>query len=735
MFEDLAYSQPRNLYVKKPVQDFVNAGMMLNRTYDTNLAAANKFDMALADLPAREEIKGQLNEEVSKYNKALKDMASTGRYEDYSGQINKLAMDFVKNPMIKGIQEDYKNYSDYITTQQERLNKDEINRDDFEKSLRLLKTAYNKPLEFDPLTGTVKNKFQGTTIPQDVDVNEEVRKLVKDLEEDIVPADMEAKIPGYYSIITKEGKNPEKLAQLARQYVLSNDKVKTLLNFRADLDTKLARLNPDGSLRPYTQADLYNLGITKSDGKVWIETEQDGKPVSKPINEINNVLFDENGNLNQNVADSLVKSKYLDSKVQEYENYAKSFANEKYKFDFKENWLQRQQRQFQHDFDIENIKADNERRKEGANGSIYTSIFTALPGDKTTLDTKVAQSLLDNQEGNPVNQADFNSFFSPETNKMLNSKDYSTAEIALLKDLKDIKENLDNYTKRVKGSSAKATDYETGQEISIDPSQPEYTKNIGYEKTKARDLIKKLQKINPTKYGSYNISDGHNIRTSLNKLYNQSFKDFTKPQLQEIDEATFVYNDLTKLGKKKFKVTNYSGNENFERTKEGGRFLLDAEMELEKSDYDALDKKTRNFLNDKKLLRTETTIKDGKEVKTYYIKSKYNVNPSAGGHALFDKSVGINGKEGNYLNEQQRITNYIQSSRNQSIKQAEEIAPLVAATGKSYDDIKIAGYGINGREGNLTDALLYIQQNAHLWSEEETNENYNRIKKAITNGN
>lgn len=685
MFDGLSYSQPRNLYVKKPVQDFVAAGSMLNKQYDENAAAMNKFDMALASIPARDELKGQLNQELGQYNKVLKEYATNNNYEDAGAAVNKLATDFVRNPLIKGIQEDYQNYNNYVSTYQKEVNDGKVNRDDFEKSLMLHKATYNKPLEIDPLTGMVKNKFQGNTIPQNIEIDKNIAALIKDLEADKIPSDLAQRLPGYTGLATTKGLSPERVAKIARDYVTSDESVKDLLAFRADTDTKLARLQTNGSLRPYTRADLENLGLD---------------------NTIIEKTYNPDGTLNQNIADNLVKAVHMDNEVKKHENLAKNFAYSEYNADYKENWIQKQQNEFQHDKDMEKLKQQYKLDDEQA-ASIYSSIFTTLPGTKTSVDTKLAQNLVDNVNGNPVSQADFNNLLSPETVKALGNKEFSTTEMAILKDLHDIRANVKRQWKTV-------------------ADMPD-EKPFG-ELAKAVPQLRELIRLNPTKYGKFNLDTSVGVRKALKEIEGIKFSELSKESLKEVEDVTNVVKDLSKLGSKKFKISNYSGENNLERTKQGGRLLLDSEIELDEADYEQLDSDTRDLLDKKGLLRTEPSIKNGKTVNTYYIKSKFDLQPSAGSHALFDKAVGINNKEKNYLREQQEISNFTQSSREQSIKQANEIAPLVQSKGLDYNTVKVPGYS------NLNEALLTIQANAHLWTPEQIDRQYEIIKKAI-NGN
>lgn len=624
IFNDLYYAAPRSSYIKKPIEAFAQAGAMYQDQYDKGLQAYDAWNTFKSNLPARDALKGQLQDEINKYQEQWKPLVEQGNYEDAAPVLRKISQDFVANPIIKGITEDYNNYNAAIKDAQDRLAKGKITADRFQKEVARTNKRFSKPLEYDPLTSQYKNKFNNFFIPDNVDIEEEVTKRIDKIKSGNLPVGYDSKgnpqyvsqnsDGSYINTTTVTGVSEDQIAKIAYDYLNSNDEVNQLLTYDADLEAELR----DG----FQKSDLIDMGVMSKDGKTQIPD-----------------LINEDGSVNQNVA----KQAYVLSEKQKVVDYAKGYAYSNLDIKSKADVQAEHAWQSRRDEINRNFaKADKVTQSE------YIKIFNLPLGAETNLDNKAGEARYGTKAD--VQSMTFDILSSKTKEALGSASDIETA--AIVSDIKDKINNIEKYRKEIKSNAASNASMTPDGYVYDDSNSYDFKKKpanlIGKEKSEITTLLTKLAQKDP-KYAKYlkakNESDFNN---NLLSFKNEVVKTLDEPTLKELENASLVDKDLKGLVpiENSFKVSTKEGINNVVKTYAG--IKVGSEFKVTEKDYDNLDKKTRKYLENNNL-STFTTDKKGKKVYTIYAKYQDYPNPTTG--LLFDKKVGVQNDNRGYMDE------------------------------------------------------------------------------------
>ncbi len=394
LFGDLSYAQPKQQYLKKDLTPYINAGLALNKQYDEGVENNDKFDLLVNNYQSRDELTPQLKETLDVYRQKLKTITEKGDYENSSAAIRGLAKNMVNDPLLKEIQDDKALYDAHVKRYQDLAGKPNgISEKDFKESLLLDKTNYNKRIEIDLVTGLTKNKFQGRSIPLDINIEERVQKILKDIENSTLPSDFKQRAPrGFINISTAEGRTPQQLRKAAFEYVMSQDDIQNLLEFRANNAAELQQFQGiNQSLKEFDKSSLIKTGVIDIDGMPKIDKMVNGKPVREIDTKAADILYNEDGTINQEGAKALLKHNYKLHELDKIGNFAEIFANKKDKLDWKEDYETRTRDK--EAFDMYKIQEarDYQTQKEIKDNQYYDP-FKILPGETSSIDPAMSKT-------------------------------------------------------------------------------------------------------------------------------------------------------------------------------------------------------------------------------------------------------------------------------------------------------------------------------------------------------
>lgn len=348
IFNDLYYNAPSSQYVKKPIQDFVNAASSINQTYDKNKADIDAKAIAKSNLSAMNDVHNK--QQQNAYDEAfstLQPFIDNNNYEDAASASSKAALQIATNPLIKHISEEKANYDNWVKTNQEGIKNGTINPNDFKARSYINNILHNKPISIDPVTGETTNKFQGDFIPPDPKIDKQVIDLMEKFQKNPtdLPPDVRQKIEGYINVSENKGRTADNLKDIAMQVVLNNPDNQAYLKYKADNIALMHRLQPDGTLAEYKVADLIDTGVVDVNGNILIK--DDKTTTQDEAEEMKAKLFPDGKTLDQEEADRLFKQNFVNKENESLINKAGAFAyqNTDKKFLADEGWKFRNQKE------------------------------------------------------------------------------------------------------------------------------------------------------------------------------------------------------------------------------------------------------------------------------------------------------------------------------------------------------------------------------------------------------
>ncbi len=615
IFNDLYYAEPRSSYVKKPVQEFANVAAIYQDQYDKGVQSFDAWNTFKSNLPARDALKGQLQQEVAKYEEQWKPLVDKGNYEDAAPVLRKISQDFVANPIIKGITEDYASYTNAIKEAQDRLAKGKITAADFQKEVARSNKRFSQPLEYDPLTSQYKNKFNNFYIPDNVNIEEEVSKRIDKIKSGNIPLGYDekgnpqyisqGKEGGYINTTTATGVSEDQIAKVALDYLNSNDEVNQLLAYRADLDAELR----DG----FTKPDLVAMGVMSPDGKSQIPD-----------------LINEDGSVNQDVA----KQAYVLREKQNVVDYAKGYAYKN--LDIKS----KQDIEAEHRWQLRRDEVNrNFAKADAAEQKVYIKAFQMPDGAVTNFDDATVKAFFGTK-------ADMNNMTISKLSPELQAKLGSAADVetaALVQEIKDKINKIKIYRNEIKGTNdAEYSNVSLGGFMYDNTSNKKKSANaIGKTKSEINTLLTTLAKKDP-KYSKYlGAIDETQFNTNLLDFQNEIISTLDEKALKELETASIIDKELKGLMpiENTFRGSTKFGNNNVSRTP--GGIKVNSAVDISESEYEKLSDETKDYLKSKDLIDDVTKQVNGKDVKTYTLQTELNVYPASTAGLIVEKGIGL----------------------------------------------------------------------------------------------
>ena len=650
IFNDLYYSTPGSSYVKKPIQDFVNAGQALNQTWETNKQKHDILELAKANAKARNSVLGK--QQADLYDEAFnefKPYIENNDYENANGVADKVARKLGSNPILKAIQEDNANWQNFVSTNQERLAKGEISADDLKDRIYINDKLHQGKIQYDPVTGEVKNQFKGDLIPKAVNYRKMFDDIYKDLKASNLPPDRAAQIQGYKANATAKGISADDLEAIAQNAIMADPDALEYLKFQVGNEVTLNRLQDNGTLRNYDKSDLIKADVLNPDGSIKIKDNPDTKDIDEAA-DLYNKIFNEDGTVNQKEANNIYTNKVVNSKLDAVKQYAGSKAWKEQDVKYLDD------KQF--DLYIKKQELDYEdgltrKREEDAQTNIYLRPYNLDLGQSTTIDVKNSELFVGKE------------------------KDMSMAEIPLSESLRNSlgQENPVVY-QNFEVIKEKQKEIEEARKliVGIKDFKKDKTSTFG------RQMIELVSKVDPTFKASQNWDIEKQVNKAMSKIkdnkkeidlamleikksdekykdvnieYNNSVKaanDY-KPKANLTDEQKSELDNVIKIQKvlknkvKPVKLASLDGGNNVHKN-ENGMTSFDVEFDLGNTlDASGLEPDQIQYLTENNILykdEREVVDDEGKIKKpaTYKYRTALKVPPTIESGVMFNKELG-----------------------------------------------------------------------------------------------
>ena len=644
IFNDLYYSTPGSSYVKKPIQDFVNAGQALNQTWETNKQKHDILELAKANAKARNSVLGK--QQADLYDEAFnefKPYIENNDYENANGVADKVARKLGSNPVLKAIQEDNANWQDFIATNQKRLADKKISADDLRDRIYINDKLHQGKIEYDPVTGEVKNQFRGDLIPDKVNYREMFDSIYKDLKASNLPPDRAAQIQGYKANATAKGISADDLEAIAQNAIMADPDALEYLKFQVGNEVTLNRLQDNGTLRNYDKSDLIKADVLNPDGSIKIKDNPDTKDIDEAA-DLYNKIFNEDGTVNQKEANNIYTNKVVNSKLDAVKQYAgsKAWKEQDVKYmDDKEFDLYIKKKELDYADQL------TRKREEDAQTNLYLEPYNIDINSAAKIDPKNSQLFVGKE--NDMSFAEM-----PLSNDLKNSLGQENPVV--YQNVKLIKE-LQKELKNARSYIENPVDYtyaESGVRTGLTKNQA--LSKIGETKRKIAEAWLEIKKTNPSLALPYDKNvgvDGTNATEKYNAIgkFANDYKpkaNLSEPQIKELDRAERIRKALT--GIKPVKLASLDGKTNVHKNENGTTFFdvefdvggsLDAWKKENKLDSDDIEylKKNNLLIND----NVEQVDDDGKVKKaaTWKYRTQMKVTPTPESNVIFNKELGL----------------------------------------------------------------------------------------------
>jgi hypothetical protein len=656
IFNDLYYSTPGSSYVKKPIQDFVNAGQALNQTWETNKQKHDILELAKANAKARNSVLGK--QQADLYDEAFnefKPYIENNDYENANGVADKVARKLGSNPILKAIQEDNAAWQEFVSTNQKRLASGEINADDLRDRIYINDKLHQGKIQYDPVTGEVKNQFKGDLIPKKVNYREMFDKIYADLKASNLPPDKAAQIQGYIANATAKGISADNLEAIAQNAIMADPDALGYLKFQVGNEITKNRLQDDGTLRDYNVSDLMKAGVLNPDGSIKIKDNPKTTDIDEAA-ELQGQLFNPDGSINQETANNIYTNSVVNNKLDAVKNYAGSKA-----------WKEQDVKYLSdvdYAFYIKKKELDYEdkltrKREEDAQTNLYLEPYNIDINSSAKIDPKNSELFVGKE--NDMSFAEM-----PLSNDLKTSLGQENPVIYQnVKVIQELQKELDKARLKAKTTIASRDNKtikkgETLKDHMLvdEEATKRYTKEglseIGRIKLKMAEAWLEIKKTNPSlalQYDKNASVDG----TSATEKYNAISKfaneykpkaNLNEPQIKELDRAERIRKALN--GVKPVKLASLDGKTNVHKNENGTTFFdvefdvggsLEAwrkDNKLEPDDIEYL-KKNNLLVND----NVEQVDDDGKVKKpaTWKYRTQMKVTPTPESNVMFNNEL------------------------------------------------------------------------------------------------
>lgn len=646
IFNDLYYSTPGSSYVKKPIQDFVNAGQALNQTWETNKQKHDILELAKANAKARNSVLGK--QQADLYDEAFnefKPYIENNDYENANGVADKVARKLGSNPILKAIQEDNAAWQEFVSTNQKRLANGEINADDLRDRIYINDKLHQGKIEYDPITGEVKNQFRGDLIPKAVNYRKMFDDIYKDLKASNLPPDRAAQIQGYVANATAKGISADNLEAIAQNAIMADPDALSYLKFQVGNEITKNRLQDDGTLRDYNVSDLIKAGVLNLDGSIKIKDNPKTTDIDEAA-ELYRKIFNTDGSINQETANDIYTNSVVNNKLDAVKNYAGSKAWKEQDVKYLDD------KQF--DLYIKKQELDyadqlTKKREEDAQTNLYLEPYNIDINSSAKIDPKNSELFVGKE--NDMSFAEM-----PLSNDLKTSLGQENPVIYQnVKVIQELQKTIDKHRNIIKKAGNAPEDY-----VSLGGGfikKPDYKKDlseIGLAKRKMAEAWLEIKKTNPSLVLEFEKNANVN-GTSVTEKYDaiSKFASDYKPkaklnetQMKELDRAERIRKALN--GVKPVKLASLDGKTNVHKNENGTTFFdvefdvggsLEAwrkDNKLEADDIEYL-KKNNLLVND----NVEQVDDDGKVKKpaTWKYRTQMKVTPTPESNVMFNNEL------------------------------------------------------------------------------------------------
>jgi hypothetical protein len=373
MFGDLYYANKVPTYVGQPLQELDELGANLEDKYYRNVENMDRFSALVNSMDVRDVNNPYLSKKLDEVRSTFSQFHEKGNYEDADGTIRKISRDFAADKTIQGIRKDKALYDQWLKDLDDQAEKGTISRSQRDAAVLMSRYANQDPTTYDPEKMSYSGLYSGVTPPKYVDINARIMDIVKELRNDpnkFYTDLQKSGIPFKYKQDEIAQVTPEQLKEAARDYIKSQDDVREFIGFQtkaADFNSRAYR-DEQGKiqLRPFQVNDLVSAGITDETGKInKAVTDANGNPLYQdgkgkqyvpadliqdprtgelfvnkgkgmkgekvtqlfaPDLNTMSLLYDETGNINQDVANQLWSNAYRDAVVGSHTEYAGDYA-------------------------------------------------------------------------------------------------------------------------------------------------------------------------------------------------------------------------------------------------------------------------------------------------------------------------------------------------------------------------------------------------------------------------
>jgi hypothetical protein len=182
-------------FVGSSVPELTQASQVMQGRYDTALQYEDAIDQGIKQATSLGQDTKHLLELKEKYKGRLGERAKKGDYENMVRDTARDARDFVNE--YKPIAQNQQLYAEYQKELKEKVDKGTVSPDRAAKMLDYSTRSY-KGLQRDPLTGQLKNQFQGQAMVDDLDVPAWIDKQLIGLKETTTGRTIQKDINGFY---------------------------------------------------------------------------------------------------------------------------------------------------------------------------------------------------------------------------------------------------------------------------------------------------------------------------------------------------------------------------------------------------------------------------------------------------------------------------------------------------------------------------------------------------------
>ena len=257
---DLEYSQSQSLYAGEPVQEIKALNQAMSNEYETTRKNKDALDSLAANLDVRDVDYGVKKQTIEGLRSQFEDLVKKGDYQNARFVVNDAIKKFNNDPLLKGAKNSKLAEVAYQKDLVDRLDKNQINQDQFNYGMINSKAKNQEALTYDPETGLYKNSYKGH------DVFDDKSKDIYD--------DMDKRITGWKEgdIQDINGQRFKKIGGIAGGYI--NMETKEGVSKSEVQNALMTELSNRGDYKNFLDQER-NIALSKLTGGKGVVTKED----------------------------------------------------------------------------------------------------------------------------------------------------------------------------------------------------------------------------------------------------------------------------------------------------------------------------------------------------------------------------------------------------------------------------------------------------------------------------